>query len=225
MGNIDKITGIPENLEQEEKVESTVEASENTEGDAFDVWVKKHIGERNLTDVYKFAAKRIRRAGQLKLKYFAYAVKYTGYAIGFVLGCILGWILICGIYCGFTHIFDMMTGDTDSYRYAFFDGDLWATIIISVIVACCSFWVWHKGAKGFLYFIFLWAMAEYLDYSFLELNNADYSAGKICFWLFFVVIPILQIIYYGAAPTVSVTYKEDVRVDSSCEKTAETSEE
>jgi hypothetical protein len=222
MENIDKITGIPENQEQEEtKVESTVETSEDTEEDAFDIWIKKHIGERNLTDAYKFAVKWIKRAGELKLKYFAYAVKYIGYAIGFVLAC----ILMYGIFCVFTHIFDMMTGDTDSYSYTFFDGDLWATIIISAVVAMYSFGVWGKGTNGFLYFVFLLAMTEYLDYSFLELSNTDYAVGKTCFWLFFVIIPILLIIYYSTAPAVRISEKEDVSVDSNCEKTENTSEE
>jgi hypothetical protein len=221
MKTIDKNVDMPENQEQEEiKNESAVDTSENTKDDAFDIWIEKHIGEKNLTDAYKFAIKWIRYAGQFKLKYIAYAVKYIVYAIGIILGTLL-------IYCVFAHIFDMMAGDTNSYKYTFFDNDLWATVI-SAFIAVSSFWAWDKGTKGFLYFIFLLAMVEYLDYSYLELSNTDFYVGKICFWLFFVIIPILLItyysIYYSSDPKNNISEKEDVSVDSNCEKTANTSE-
>ncbi|MDR1583051.1 MAG: hypothetical protein LBS55_07325 [Prevotellaceae bacterium] len=186
---------IEQNIEQSEvqeeiKIENAVETSEKTDEDAFDVWVRTHIGEKDLTDAYKLVVKGFRYAGKFKLKYIAYAIKYIGYGIGFILGL----LMLYGIYSGVTHIFDMMTDDTDSYSYALFDSDLWATVIISVIVVCYSFWAWDKGTKGFFYFIFLVAMVEYWNYSFLETHDTNPILGGACFFLFFLIIPALLII-------------------------------
>jgi hypothetical protein len=179
-------------IQEEIKIENTIETSENSEEDAFDTWVKKHIGEKNVADAFKLAVKSIRSAGQFKLKHIVYPIKYIGYAMSFALG-ILALYGIC--YC-FAHIFDMMTGDTDAYYYHFFDSDLWCTIIASVIASTYSFSLTLKNrfVKGLLYFIFLMAVAEYWDYSFLETYDTNSIFGKICFWLFFVIIPILLIV-------------------------------
>jgi hypothetical protein len=189
MENIEK--NIEQSKVQEEiKVENAVETSEKTDEDAFDVLVKKHIGEKDLTDAFRLAAKGFRYAGQFKLKYIAYAIKYIGYAIGFILGL----FLLYGIYSGFSHIFDMMTGDTDSYSFSLLDSDLWVTIIISAIIVCYSFWIRDKGTKGLFYLIFLVAMVEYWDYSFLETYDTSSILGGTCFFLFFIIIPVLLII-------------------------------
>jgi hypothetical protein len=83
--------------------------------------------------------------------------------------------------------------------------------------------MWEKVTKGLLYFIFLITITEYLDYSFLELSNTDYGVGKICFWLFFVILPILLLFYYSTAPAVSKSEKEDASVNADCEKNSDTS--
>jgi calcineurin-like phosphoesterase family protein len=187
------------------------------ENDDYNIWVEEHIGEKTLADAYRLAVKWIRRlavkwiryAGQLKLKYIAYAIKYIGYAI-VAISLLFGiwsvahyhynlnsWVSLppvlpfYGIWCGFAHIFEMMTGTGDSYHYTFFDGDLWATIIISAII---SFGTPNNNTKGLFYFIFLMTVVEYWDYSFLETDGTDPILGSACFWLFFVMIPVLLII-------------------------------
>lgn len=191
----DKIIEISDNQE-EMKVENTVETHKEEE-DGYDIWVKKHIGEKDLTDAFNYASKVLKSIGKWKLKYFAYTIKYIGYGIGSILGLILGGFLLHALFSGFSHIFDMMTDDTDSYSYAFLDSDLWATVIISVLISVSSFGILGKATKVLLYCLFLIAIVEYWDYIFLTTHDTNSILGGSCFWLFFVIIPILLIVKFS----------------------------
>lgn len=180
-----EISEITEEIKNEETAENHKE-----EEDFYDIWVKKHLGEKDLFDAFKYASKAIKSIGKCKLKHIAYAIKYAGYAVAFILCALVVFI----IYSAFAHVFDMMTDNAGSFHYVFFDNDLWATIIISAIVTMYSFWVWDKGVKGLAYFIFLIALAEYWDYSFAETLDENTAYGGICYFLFFIIIPILLIV-------------------------------
>lgn len=179
-----EISEITEEFKNEETAENHKE-----EKDFYDIWVKKHLGEKDLFDAFKYASKVLKSVGKCKLKHIAYAIKYAGYAVAFILCALVVFI----IYCAFAHVFDMMTDNGGSFYYVFFDNDLWATIVTSVIVSMYSFWVWDKGIKGVIYFIFLIMLVEYWDYSFAETFDENTVLGGICYFLFFVIIPILLI--------------------------------
>jgi hypothetical protein len=181
----------------ENREEVKIETTSKTEDDGFDAWFKK-VGEKTLTDAIKLA---LQYTGKLKLKYVAYAL---GCPLALILcGLIIYYLifpLLCLIGVMILHSFAMTVGlhEDSVYNsyYSFFDSDLFLTVPVCLTVSIIV--ILYSNVTNFLFWLFYFATLvttlEYWDYRFLETPDANAVLGGTCFFLFFVIIPVLIIV-------------------------------